>query len=47
MGLEDRLFVQGFMVVVSEGYRRLALAAQVFEAVIFLRGLEFTIVWLL
>lgn len=47
MGLEDRLFIQGFMVMLSEGYRRLALAARVFEAVILLSRDEFTIVCLL
>lgn len=46
MGLGDRLFVQGFMVMLTEGYRRLVLAAGVFEAVILLIEAEFTIMWL-
>lgn len=43
MGLEDRLFIQGFMVMLSEGYHRLVLAARVFEAVILLSRAKFTI----
>lgn len=45
MGLGDRLFVQRFMVMLSESYRRLVLAARVFEAVILVSRAEFTITW--
>jgi len=39
-GLEDRLFIQGFMVMLSEGYCRLALAAEYWRPSFFSAGLS-------